>query len=362
MKNEDSTFETVIRGVVEELGLPKDLCHLDSMMEPCTLVILGASGDLTGRKLVPSLFNLYLNDGLPDPFLIVGCGRTRMGDDEFRERMKKAQTESGGLDQEKWEAFARFLFYRPIEYDDPPAYTHLAEYLQEMDRKYETGGKRIFYLAIPPTLYETTARMLGRASLSEADNERGAWSRIVVENPFGRDLKTASVLDSVLHEYFKEHQIFRIDHYLAKETIQSILMFRFANAIFEPLWNRRYIDYVRITAAETLGVEHRAGYYEQSGVLRRFRSWLEERGNLESYMMRLASGFNACAVEGLMCRTLVSVSWDGYLYDCDFNLALGLHMDRRKIHVSEMHGPPPEGNPIVVADHCYTCTAGAGFT
>lgn len=285
MTRENGVTEARVEGVAEDVTLPRDPCLLDGMLEPCILVIIGASGDLTARKLVPSLFNLYLNNGLPDPVLIVGCGRTRMGDEAFRKRMKKALTESGGLDQEKWEAFARFLFYRPIEYDDLPAYVRLAEYLHELDRKYETGGNRIFYLAIPPTLYETTARMLGQASLSEEDNERGAWSRIVVEKPFGRDLETARALDGVLHRHFKEHQIFRIDHYLAKETVQNILMFRFANAIFEPLWNRRYIDHVKITAAEALGVEHRAGYYENAGVL---------RDMFQNHMMQLLA---LCAME-----------------------------------------------------------------
>ena len=254
--------------VAEELGLPNDRCHLDTMMEPCTLVILGASGDLTARKLVPSLFNLHLNNRLPAPFVIVGCSRTRMGDDEFRNRMKAALGESGRVDQEKWEAFAGFLFYRPIEYDDLPSYVHLAEHLRALDIKHGTRGNRIFYLAIPPTLYETTAHVLGRAGLSEEGKDGSGWSRIVVEKPFGRDLETAIALDRVLHQYFQEHQLFRIDHYLAKETVQNILMFRFANTLFGPLWNRGYIDCVSITAAETLGVEHRAGYYEQSGVLR----------------------------------------------------------------------------------------------
>jgi glucose-6-phosphate 1-dehydrogenase len=154
-----------------------------------------------------------------------------------------------------------------------------------MDKNYKTGGNRIFYLAIPPTLYETTARMLGQASLSKEDDERGAWSRIVVEKPFGHDLETARKLDNVLHEHFQEHQIFRIDHYLAKETVQNVLMFRFANAIFEPFWNRQYIDHVRITAAETLGVEHRAGYYENAGVL---------RDMFQNHMMQLLA---LCAME-----------------------------------------------------------------
>jgi glucose-6-phosphate 1-dehydrogenase len=268
MEKENSTFEAVIEGIAEELKLPKDRCILDTMIEPCTLVIIGASGDLTARKLVPSLFNLYLNNGLPVPFLIVGSSRTRISDEEFRDLMRKALAESGKLDQGKWEGFAGSLFYRPIEYDDQPSYVNLAEYLRALDRKHGTRGNRIFYLAIPPTLYETAAQMLGRAGLSEEKKEWRGWSRIVVEKPFGRDLETAITLDKILHQHFRERQIFRIDHYLAKETVQNVLMFRFANAIFEPLWNRGYIDHVSITAAETLGVEHRAGYYEQAGVLR----------------------------------------------------------------------------------------------
>jgi glucose-6-phosphate 1-dehydrogenase len=265
MEKENRVAETVIEGVAEDLKRTEGGCIMDGTIEPCTLVIIGASGDLTARKLVPSLFNLYLNKGLPKPFLILGCSRTKMTDEAFRESMKDALAQNARIDQETWGAFAEALFYRPIQYDDPSSYADLAEYLRSLDREYGTKGNRIFYLAIPPGLYETTARMLGRAGLSE---EREGWSRIVVEKPFGRDLKTAIALDSVLDEHFEEHQIFRIDHYLAKETVQNILMLRFANAIFEPLWNRQYIDHVSIMASETLGVERRAGYYEKTGVLR----------------------------------------------------------------------------------------------
>lgn len=265
MEMDNGVFEAVVDGVAGDLKVTESRCTLDGTLESCTLVIIGASGDLTSRKLIPSLFNLYLNRGLPDPFLIVGCGRTKMGDDEFRNSMKAALSEGAQLDQRKWEAFAGSLFYRPIGYDDQPSYAHLAEELRGLDTKHGTKGNRIFYLAIPPTLYETTAQMLGQAGVSE---EKECWSRIVVEKPFGRDLQTAIALDKVLHQHFLEHQVFRIDHYLAKETVQNILMFRFANALFEPLWNRQYIDHVRIMAAETLGVEHRAGYYEKAGVLR----------------------------------------------------------------------------------------------
>jgi glucose-6-phosphate 1-dehydrogenase len=265
MKKENQIAETVVEGVAEDLNLAEGGCVLEGALEPCTLVIIGASGDLTARKLVPSLFNLYRNKGLPKPFLIVGCGRTKMTDEAFRESMMDALAQDSRIDEGKREAFAGGLYYCPIQYDDPSSYADLAERIQGLDKEHGTKGNRIFYLAIPPTLYETTARMIGKAGLS---GEKDGWSRIVVEKPFGRDLKTAIVLDRVLGEHFQEHQIFRIDHYLAKETVQNILMLRFANAIFEPLWSRQYIDHVSITAAETLGVERRAGYYEETGVLR----------------------------------------------------------------------------------------------
>jgi glucose-6-phosphate 1-dehydrogenase len=261
-------FEAVVKGVAQELAPAGDECLFNGVIEPCTLVIIGASGDLTLRKLIPSLFNLYLNNGLPSPFLIVGCSRTKMDDNGFRDRSEKAFSETAKMDRDRWKDFAKSLFYRRIEYDDPPSYANLAESLRTLDREHGTRGNRIFYLAIPPTLYETTAQMLGKADLCAEKKDGAGWVRIVVEKPFGRDLETAVALDRTLHEHFQESQIFRIDHYLAKETVQNILMFRFANAIFEPLWDRRYIDHVSITAAESLGVENRAGYYERSGVLR----------------------------------------------------------------------------------------------
>jgi glucose-6-phosphate 1-dehydrogenase len=251
-----------------DLKIPFESCVRDENPDPCAIVIVGASGDLTARKIIPALFNLYLNEGLPDPFLVVGCARTKMSDLEFRNKMKNALLPDGIPDVSKWDAFSQLLHYKDIDYGGYSSFKALAGSLRELDKKNGTEGNRLFYLAIPPSLYKSTAQMLGKAGLS-AENENGnSWSRIVVEKPFGRNLNTAIDLDQSLHEHFGEHQIFRIDHYLAKETVQNILMFRFANAIFEPIWNRRYIDHVSITAAETLGVEHRAGYYEQAGVLR----------------------------------------------------------------------------------------------
>ena len=237
-------------------------------LSPCTLVIFGASGDLTARKLIPAFYNLYLTDSLPEPFAVVGCSRTGFSHDQFRERLKQAIAREGKTDLARWEGFARKLFYQPVTYDSEQSCLELAAYLRDLDLEQKTGGNRIFYLAVPPILYPVIAKKIGEAGLSREKNDGNGWARIVVEKPFGRDLQTALDLDRVLHKSFSEHQIFRIDHSLAKETVQNILMFRFANTIFEPLWNRNYIDYVGILAAEKLGVENRAGYYEQAGVLR----------------------------------------------------------------------------------------------
>jgi glucose-6-phosphate 1-dehydrogenase len=252
----------------KDLGIPAEECMRVGSLDPCTIVIVGASGDLTARKLVPALFNLYANGGLPDPFLIVGCSRTKLSDQDFRNKMKGALEATGNLNRSRWDAFASSLYYRSIDYGDLSSFKVLAEALKDLDKKYNTKGNRIFDLAIPPSLYQTVAQMIGRAGLSAQGENGHGWSRIVVEKPFGRDLKTAIELDHALSEYFDEHQVYRIDHYLAKETVQNVLMFRFANSIFEPVWNRNYVDHVSITAAESLGVEHRAGYYEEAGVLR----------------------------------------------------------------------------------------------
>ena len=251
-----------------DLQVPFQACILDTPPDPCTVVIVGASGDLTARKILPALYSLYQSGGVPEAFSVVGCARTPMDDHAFRARMRKAVQDRRAWDEASWETFAGCLHYRTVDYEDPETFQRLAKDLRELDKMQGTRGNRVFYLAIPPTLYPSTASMIGGSGLSLEGGNGNGWSRIVVEKPFGRDLNSAAALDRVLHEHFEEHQIFRIDHYLAKETVQSILMFRFANAIFEPIWNRSYIETVHITAAETLGVEHRAGYYEQAGVLR----------------------------------------------------------------------------------------------
>ena len=250
------------------MDIPVDECVTIGPLDPCAIVIFGASGDLTARKLVPALYNLYLHDGLPKPFVILGASRTSMSHEEFRERLKASYAATENADLAQWEDFAANLYYQTVVYDSLDSYEGLAEFLRELDKEHRTEGNRVFDLAVPPSLYPVIAEMLGRAGLAQEGENGKGWSRIVVEKPFGRDLKSAMELDQTLHQSFSEHQIFRIDHYLAKETVQNILMFRFANAIFEPIWNRSYIAYVGIIAAEKLGVEKRAGYYEQAGVIR----------------------------------------------------------------------------------------------
>lgn len=251
-----------------DLGIDAQQCVMAGQPDRCTIVIMGATGDLTSRKLIPALFNLYVNNGLPDPFLIVGAGRIQMDDDAYKAKMELALKKSGAYDEAKWPAFARALYYRHTDFEDLESFKILAQSLRNLDKQFHTDGNRIFYMALPPSVYKPAARMIGRVGLAAENKNGNGWSRIVVEKPFGTDLKTAEDLDESLNRDFKEHQIFRIDHFLAKETVQNILMFRFANSLFEPIWNRSYIDSIRITAVEALGVEHRAGYYEQAGVLR----------------------------------------------------------------------------------------------
>ena len=240
----------------------------ETCLDPCVVVIMGATGDLTARKLMPALFSLYGTGMLPEPFAIVGCGRTVQNSDQFRNRMSDALQASGKADSNKLAGFISRLHYQTVAYGKRSSYVELAEFLGKLNLETGAQGNGIFYLALPPKLYLPVARMIGKNGLASEGEQGNGWARLVVEKPFGSDLASALALDKGIHEHFRERQVFRIDHYLAKETIQNVLMFRFANSIFEPVWNRRYIESVRITASESLGVEHRAGYYEQAGVLR----------------------------------------------------------------------------------------------
>ncbi len=235
---------------------------------PCGFIIFGASGDLTARKLIPALFTLYKNSTLPEAFYILGCGRTPMDDEAFRSAMNSLLPGDGAHDQGTLSAFFSRLYYKQVEYTRKDSFIELAEACEALDRRYYTHKNRIFYLAVPPLLYETISNMLGSCGLSCIQAAESSWPRIVVEKPFGSNLDTAVQLNRTLQKSFTEQQIYRIDHYLAKETVQNILVFRFANAIFEPVWNRQYIDHVDICAAEKLGVGHRTGYYEKAGIIR----------------------------------------------------------------------------------------------
>jgi len=243
-------------------------CAVAPPGDPCTLVIMGATGDLTARKLIPSLLHMYQNDRLPEAFAILGSGRTQLDDEQFRNKLASDMESADVADRSAWTEFSKLIHYQPVGYDNLESFNTLARKLKEIDSHHQTGGNRLIYLALPPTMYAPVAQMTGKSGLGIENSNGNGWSRLVVEKPFGHDLNSAIELDRSIHAYFKEHQVFRIDHYLAKETVQNVLMFRFANAIFEPVWNRRYVNHVEITAVETLGVEHRAGYYEQSGVLR----------------------------------------------------------------------------------------------
>jgi glucose-6-phosphate 1-dehydrogenase len=237
-------------------------------LAPTALIIFGATGDLTWRKLVPALYNLYLGNQLPERFNIFGVNRRTVALDEWRNHLHAGIDQfsrSGKADPAKWEAFAKHLLLcQPGKFDNAATFESLAKTLNEQDKTWGESATRVFYLSTPPTIVETIAHSLGQAHLTD-DRQR---SRLVVEKPFGRDYDSACALNQSLLRTLDESQIYRIDHYLGKETVQNILAFRFANALFEPIWDRRYIDHVQITVAEQVGVEHRGGYYEQSGALR----------------------------------------------------------------------------------------------
>jgi glucose-6-phosphate 1-dehydrogenase len=237
--------------------------------DSAVVVIFGASGDLTKRKLMPALYNLHVHGLLPREIAVVGQARTAGDDTAFRTRMTDALRERmPAFDHAVWDAMCPHLFYVSGGYDDPAMYEALAATIAAAAAAVGAKPNVVFYMATPPEVFATIATHLGRAGLVKAGDDPAAWTRIVVEKPFGRDLESARALNQTLRTVFDETQIYRIDHYLGKETVQNILMFRFLNGIFEPVWNRRYVDHVQIIAAETLGVEGRGGYYETSGALR----------------------------------------------------------------------------------------------
>ena len=275
--------------------------------EPCAIVMFGASGDLARRKLLPALFELFVHQCLAPRFRLVGFARTQMSDEDFRksagEFLPKGNEQ--GADDTKKAEFLKNLNYFAGNYDDPQSFTNLAKRLDELDAEAQLGGNRLYYLATPPEVYTHVIVQLSAANLAKKKSDK-SWTRIIIEKPFGSDQKSAKALNDKVLGVFDESQVYRIDHYLGKETVQNMLVFRFGNGIFEPLWNRNYIDSVQITAAESLGVERRAAFYESAGAL---------RDMIQSHVLQLTSlvameapaNFDANSVRNEKIKVLQSV-------------------------------------------------------
>jgi glucose-6-phosphate 1-dehydrogenase len=247
-----------------------DIVCAETPAPPTALVVFGASGDLVFRKLLPSLAEIQQRGLLSEPFCLIGCGRTEYSDEQFRQLVRQAIQESAaGATAETIASFIEKVYYATGDYSDPAFYERIKARLNAVKSRHGVTGCDIFYMAVPPMLYGEIADRLGEAGLSRKHLPNACQcARLVVEKPFGRDLKTAVELNDTLSKWFLESQIYRIDHYLGKETVQNIMIARFANAIFEPVWNRNHVDNIQITIAETVGVEHRAGYYDKTGALR----------------------------------------------------------------------------------------------
>src|SRR5438270_2992437 len=276
--------------------------------EPCTVVLFGASGDLAKRKVIPAMYDLAIHSALGPRYVIAGFARTPMSEEAFRTTLgdaAKSISEVGPIDPQQWDAFASNLYYSPGDYANSEAYTQLAKRLSELESSKNIGGNRLFYLSTPPEVYPDIVEQLSRAGLARP-SAPNSWVHIIIEKPFGRDLASAKALNQIVLRVFDERQVYRIDHYLGKDTVQNLLVLRFSNGIFEPLWNRNYVDHVQITAAETLGVERRGGFYETAGAL---------RDMIQSHVLQLTSlvaveppaRFDATAVRNEKLKVLQSV-------------------------------------------------------
>ena len=276
--------------------------------EPCTVILFGASGDLAKRKVIPALYDLAVHGALGPRYSVVGFARTPMTDEVFRatsEEAAKTISEGGPIDPKTWSEFASRLHYCSGDYGNQESYGCLAKRIAEIEAANKLSGNRLFYLSTPPEVYPAIVEQLGRTGLARPSTQN-AWVRIIIEKPFGRDLASAKELNKIVLNAFEEQQVYRIDHYLGKDTVQNLLVLRFGNGIFEPLWNRNYVDQVQITAAETLGVERRGGFYERAGAL---------RDMIQSHVLQLTSlvaveppaTFDATAVRNEKLKVLQSI-------------------------------------------------------
>ena len=247
------------------INLEEEFNPTDKPAGPCAMVVFGAAGDLTKRKLIPALFNLAKDKLLPDNFAVVGVSVDDLSGDSFRQQVTQF-VEQENHDSDAWRWFSERLYYERGDFADEATYTCLTERLSQVDSRYGTGGNYLFYLATAPKFFAQIVEQLGRHAL--AREESGHWRRVVIEKPFGHDLESAQALNAQIQAVLAEDQIYRIDHYLGKETVQNLLVFRFSNSIFEPLWNDRYVDHVQITNAEIVGVERRGGYFDNVGTMR----------------------------------------------------------------------------------------------
>src|SRR5512142_953864 len=279
-----------------------DPLRFERRVPECAIVIFGAAGDLAKRKLLPALYRLAYDRRLPVSFAIVGNSRTPMTDEEYRERMREAVKEfgeDGAFDEDLWKRFAANLHYVAGDVKDPQLYLALKEKVTEIEQT-----NVLFYLSTQPSYYTVIVDGIGHSHLAAAPN--GAWRRLIVEKPFGHDLGSAKELNARIHAVFREEDTYRIDHYLGKETVQNILALRFGNGIFEPLWNRRYVNHVQITAAESIGVEGRGGYYQEAGALRdMIQNHLLQV--LATMAMEPGAGFRGDAVRDERAKLLLSV-------------------------------------------------------
>jgi glucose-6-phosphate 1-dehydrogenase len=257
------------------------------VVEPVTVILFGASGDLAKRKVIPAMYDLATHKALGSRYAIVGFSRTAMTDESFRSTIGEAAktiSEVGPIDPTQWNEFAGNLYYSQGDYNKPESFTALAKRLKELSEAKQLGSNRLFYISTPPEVYPDIVEQIGKAGLNKPDSP-DSWVRIIIEKPFGRDLASAVDLNHKVLSVFDENQVYRIDHYLGKDTVQNLLVLRFGNGIFEPLWNRNYVDHIQITAGETLGVERRGGFYETTGAL---------RDMIQSHVLQLTS---LCAVE-----------------------------------------------------------------